>query len=75
MNVQQLIEKLKQMPPDSKVFMVYDGGARGAIEQVWVARSGGVLLAVNDDVVYSDRDRPFDAPSEYEEKYWSTPKV
>jgi len=70
MTVFELIRKLKQLPSDMPVGIVYDGMDRLDLEYLWISRSGRVLVS-NDQAVYSDEDRPRDAPSNTIDGYWS----
>jgi len=62
------------MPQDAEVGYIYDGALRGDIRHVWLTRSGRVALAGEGEVVYSDQDRPADAPLAKDEKHWHTPE-
>lgn len=73
MQVQNLIEVLKKMPPDASVMHLWDGEARTNIEFVWLARSGVVVTADFNEKCYSGKSRPVDAPTEEESRYWQTP--
>lgn len=71
------LAKLLLEGPNLEVFHVYDGAARNSIEFVWVANRRKIPIIVTADygeTVYSDSDRPDEAPLEKEERYWSTPK-
>ena len=72
MRAKELIVELNKMPPDAKVGYVYDGAIRGDIAHVWLARSGVVAMADVEDVVYCTEDRPKDAPTKEEDRYWQT---
>jgi hypothetical protein len=71
--VKQLIERLREMPEDAPVLHVWDGVARTEVEHVWLAASGEVVTADNNQVVYDTRDRPADAPTSEQNRYWYTP--
>lgn len=73
MKVSKLIERLQQMPPDADVFHLWDGELRTAIEHVWLSRDGVVGTADFNQVLYTGDSRPIDAPTEQENRYWSTP--
>lgn len=73
MKVAELIEKLREMPPDANVWHVWDGAARTQIEYVWLSRGGEVITADEDEVVYDTGSRPLDAPTSEEDRYWTTP--
>jgi hypothetical protein len=70
--VSELIEALRAMPQDSDVWCLWDGGLRTEAAIVYLARCGCVALADYAEVCYGDEDRPVDAPSAAEEKYWYT---
>jgi hypothetical protein len=72
MKVSELVARLREMPQDAPVMCVWDGGARTDVRHVWAARGGSVMLADYDEVVYSDEDRPLDAPLEKDVRYWRT---
>ena len=74
MKVKDLIEKLKEMPEDAEVFHLWDGAARTIINHVWLSRSGNVITADSGEVCYQTETRPIDAPTEREDRYWSTPQ-
>lgn len=73
MKVRELIEALGIMPPDADVCGLYDGALRLPVNYAYLSRSGAVALAEKGDVVYHDRDRPGDAPTEAEDAYWRIP--
>ncbi|QIG74005.1 hypothetical protein PP935_gp230 [Rhizobium phage RHph_N34] len=72
MKVFELIGKLSQMPQNAEVFAINDGVSYTRIEHAFLAQSGKVNLADNDQVVYYDTDRPLDAPTKKERPYWNT---
>lgn len=74
MKVAKLIEKLRDLPPDSEVAMLWDGALRGDADHVYLSRSGDVVIAPGGQVVYSVADRPEGAPGR-EEQHWSLPYV
>ena len=74
MKVRELIAQLSKLPPDAKVAYVWDGEARSEVEYVWLARSGDVLLAYGDAVVYETENRPSSAPTSEDDRYWGTPE-
>jgi hypothetical protein len=74
MTVQQLIEKLREMPADAAVMHAWDGYLRTEIQHVWLSRDGQVATADFDEVVYDTGARPLDAPTEEEHAYWKTPR-
>lgn len=71
MTVAELIEELKKMPQDARVFHVWDGKPRTAITFVWLSRSGNVMTADYNQNVYTNEHRPADAPSD--DRYWKMP--
>ena len=71
MNAQQLIDALREMPPDAPVTLAYDGAARLNADYCHVGRgSGDVVIGDYDDALYYDEDRPIGAPSEADNPYW-----
>ena len=64
MRVEELIEKLKKMPPDANVLNAWDGALRGDVDVVWLARSGLVGLGAEKEPLYYESDRPEGAPTE-----------
>jgi hypothetical protein len=74
MRVEQLIEELKKMPQKAKVFHIWDGEPRTAINMVYKARCGKVMTADWGEVCYSTEYRPKDAPTKKEDRYWSLPE-
>lgn len=73
MTAKELIAMLAKMPPDARVFHLWDGGLGTEIEHVWLTRSGNVGTGDNDHVCYETEDRPVDAPTAEEDRYWHTP--
>lgn len=73
MTAKELIALLAKMPPDARVFHLWDGGLRTEIEHVWLARSGVVATADNNEECYDTKDRPADAPTAQESPHWSSP--
>jgi hypothetical protein len=73
MKVSELIERLQKMPADAEVFHLWDGALRTAIQHVWLTRAGTVGTGDNNAVCYDTEDRPVDAPTEQDDRYWSTP--
>jgi hypothetical protein len=73
MNVAQLIERLKEMPQDAPVCHLWDGALRTSIEHVWLARGGSVATADFEQVCYDTEDRPEDAPTSEQDRYWESP--
>jgi hypothetical protein len=74
MTVKELIAELNKMPQDMKVFHLWDGEPRTAINLVWEARGGFVMTSDFGESCYSDKARPKDAPTEEEDRYWETIK-
>lgn len=72
MTVKELIEELKKMPQDARVFHIWDGEPRTAINVVYEAKSGHVMTADFNEVVYSDCARP--KGTYYSLGNWYTPK-
>ena len=70
MTVLELITRLKALPGDASVFLLYDGALRREIDVVWEATSGAVGVGGRDEPVYDDDDRPVGAPSENDNPYW-----
>ena len=75
MIVKELIEKLSAFDPQLKVSIVFDGADRMNVEKVWLSRKGNVLLSDGNHFIYYNEDRPIDAPTERERKYWSTAEL
>ncbi len=73
MKVSELIKRLKEMPADAQVLHLWDGALRTAIEHVWLTRTGVVGTGDHDEVCYDTDDRPLEAPSQEQERYWATP--
>ena len=73
MTNKELIVLLQQLPPDAKVMHLWDGAARTEINHVWLSRSGDVITADNNMVCYNTSERPEDAPSVEQVRYWYTP--
>lgn len=73
MNVSQLIEALKALPPDAEVGHLWDGRVRTKIQHVWLARNGSVVTSDYEMVCYDGDQRPIDAPTEEQERHWYTP--
>lgn len=70
MTVLELMSKLSTMPIKAEVKCVWGGGARSSVDNVYLARSGKVLMASNGEPLHYDEDRPVGAPSTTEDKYW-----
>jgi len=73
MKVYELIEQLKLMPKDADVWHLWDGALRTEIEYVYLSKSGLVGTSDRSEVCYSTKDRPVDAPTSVEERYWHSP--
>ncbi len=74
MTVRNLIAELQKMPPDADVAHLWDGEPRTNIEHVWLARGGFVVTADYEQVCYSTKTRPKDAPTAKEQSNWETPR-
>lgn len=72
MKVKDAQALLATMPPDADMKSVWHGEARSEVCHIWLARSGDVILADQDEPVHLVEDRPVDAPSE-EGSSWVTP--
>ena len=70
MKVRELIEALKQMPPNADVYHIWDGEPRTEINVVYKDRTGRVMTADTNMVCYSTDARPKGAPTEEENPYW-----
>lgn len=75
MTVRKLIAELEKMPPGAEVAHLWDGEPRTNIEHVWLARGGFVVTADHDQVCYSTKSRPKEAPTAQQDQYWQTPKL
>jgi hypothetical protein len=73
MSVEQVIEKLKELPPQAEVFHLWDGEPRTAINIVYEAADGTVITADYDQPCYLPIKRPKDGPCLYDSTYWNTP--
>lgn len=58
MNVQQLIDVLRLMPPDATVLHLWDGAARTEIKHVYLSKRGDVVTSDDDMVYYDSEDGP-----------------
>jgi len=74
MKVKELIEKLKELPPEAKVFHLWDGRPRTQINVVYEAKNGNVVTSDYDMVCYPSSARPKDAPNSDEDEFWETEK-
>lgn len=72
MTVKELIEALSKMPQDARVFHLWDGEPRTAINVVYETKNGKVMTADYRMVCYSTDARPKDAPTSEENRYWKT---
>jgi len=72
MNVRELIDALKDLNPEAKVGMVWDGANRTDVDVVYMSRSGEVCLSWFGQTVYETEDRPVHAPTREQEQYWKT---
>lgn len=76
MTVAELIARLQTMPPELPALMFYDGWCKNETDHVWVTRAGDeVLLGRSGEPVYHDEDRPADAPTPGNDRYWSLPNL
>jgi hypothetical protein len=75
MKVSELIERLQNMPADAEVLHLWDGHLRTGIEHVWLTRDGRVGTGDHGEVCYDTEERPVDAPTQEENRYWATPKA
>lgn len=73
MEVRKLIEELKKMPQNAQVRHLWDGSTRTTVEVVYLAKNGVVVTSDYDMVCYDEEERPIDAPTVAEDKYWHTP--
>lgn len=74
MTVQELIKALSKMPQDARVFHLWDGEPRTAINVVYETKNGKVMTADYEQVCYSDNAMPKDAFRTHIGAYWHTPK-
>lgn len=74
MTVKHLIIELQKMPQDARVFHLWDGEPRTAINVVYETKNGRVMTSDYEMVCYSTDARPKDAPTSEENIYWETPK-
>ena len=74
MIVKDLIEKLKELPQDARVFQLWDGEPRTAIIVVYETKNGEVMTADYRQGCYSSSARPKDAPNKEKDRYWETQK-
>ena len=73
MTVSELIKELKKMPWDARVFHLWDGAPRTAINLVYESKEGKVVTADYNQYAWYE-GRPKDAPSKEEQEYWKTPE-
>lgn len=64
MKVSELIEALKGMPSDAKVYHIWDGEPRTEINVVYLSKSGHVMTVDYECVVYNDLATPVDNQNE-----------
>ncbi|MBE7649145.1 hypothetical protein [Tenacibaculum finnmarkense] len=74
MTVKDLIEKLKELPQDARVFHLWDGEPRTAINVVYETKNGAVMTADYEQVCYSSSARPKEAPDSEKNSCWETEK-
>lgn len=72
MTVKELIEKLKELPQNAKVFHLWDGEPRTAINVVYESKNGSVITSDYKELCYSTSARPKNAPTSEEDRYWKT---
>jgi hypothetical protein len=75
MTVKELIKELKKLPQDARVFHLWDGEPRTAINIVYKSKNGRIITSDFDMVCYPGSARPLDAPIEEEDRYWHTDKA
>lgn len=71
MNVGELINILETMPKDAKVFHIWDGEPRTAIDIVYLSKSGSVMTIAYNSPVYSEKARPLDDTTSDSKVYYS----
>lgn len=59
MKVKELINELKKMPQNAKVYHIWDGEPRTEINKVYFSKSGKVMTLDNNEDVYTDKHKPF----------------
>jgi hypothetical protein len=69
MTVAELIARLSALPLTAKVGYAWDGGVRSSVDFVFLSRGGDVVIS-DGDVIYYDEDRPAEAPTSEEDRYW-----
>lgn len=74
MKVTDLIDALREMPPDAEVWHLWDGALRTEINHVWLARNGKVATADDAAMCYDEESRPESAPTSKEDPHWATPE-
>jgi hypothetical protein len=74
MTVKELIIELQKMPQEARVFHLWDGEPRTAINIVYETKNGRVMTSDYEMVCYSTDARPKDAPTSEEDRYWNTPE-
>ena len=72
MTIKELIFNLSRMPPEAKVFHIWDGEPRTEIQLVWLSKRGDVMTSDYDQVVYSNEARPIKIKNNKKNKYWQT---
>jgi hypothetical protein len=72
MTVKELIEELEKMPQEARVFHLWDGEPRTAINIVYESKNGRVITSDYSMVCYSDEARPKGAPTVSQDEYWHT---
>jgi len=74
MTVKELIKELQKMPQNARVFHLWDGEPRTAINVVYETKNGMVMTSDYEQVCYSTDARPKEAPTSEENRYWETTK-
>ena len=71
MKVRELIESLEKLPQDARVFHLWDGEPRTAINVVYEAKNGRVITADYKQACYSLSARPKDSLISEDSLYWT----
>lgn len=74
MTVEELIIELRKMPQNARVFHLWDGRPRTAINVVYESKNGMVITSDYEMNCILTEARPKDAPTRQQERYWETPK-
>jgi hypothetical protein len=70
MTVHELIVRLRKQPQNSGVVFWYDGAACQGVENIWLARSGMVVLSDLEQSFYNTEDRPKGSHTARTEPCW-----